>query len=317
MKKPLIAEPAKLKEAPRAKEPRAPFDRPRKLGAERNSKRMRAPEGNPAWDQVHAKAGNANPASRLASLQPIRPSGQQSNRQLGAIVSRRAADRLRAGSVWVYASDVESLEAPKGGDVHPPALLPVADARGLLLGTALYSPTSQIALRMVSREALDEAAWLELLAARLRRAVGRRKGMLDEDTDSCRLCFSEADELPGLVVDKYGDLVVIQLLVKGLDSSAVRKACVSVLREELKPAAILERPDPRIRELEGLAAPSADPIYTRKDGRMKDATETGSTQFRLNGLVFQFDANTGQKTGAFLDQRENYRAAQRLSLIHI
>jgi 23S rRNA (cytosine1962-C5)-methyltransferase len=79
----------------------------------------------------------------------------------------------------------------------------------------------------------------------------------------------------------------------------------------LKPAAIMDRPDPRMRELEGLAAPSADPLYTRKDGRIKDATETGSTQFRLNGLLFQFDANSSQKTGAFLDQRENYRAAQR------
>jgi 23S rRNA (cytosine1962-C5)-methyltransferase len=201
---------------------------------------------------------------------------------------------------------VESLEVPKGSDVHPPALLPVADGRGLLLGTALYSPTSQIALRLVSREALDEDGWLALLAARLRRAVERRKGMLNDETDSCRLCFSEADELPGLIVDKYGELVVVQLLVKGLDSAAVREACVSVLREELKPAAILERPDPRMRELEGLAAPSADPLY-----RSKDATETGSTQFRLNGLLFQFDANSSQKTGAFLDQQENYRAAQR------
>jgi 23S rRNA (cytosine1962-C5)-methyltransferase len=159
---------------------------------------------------------------------------------------------------------------------------------------------------LVSREALDQAGWLELLAARLKRSVERRKPMLSEETDACRLCFSEADELPGLVVDKYGELVVIQLLVKGLDSAAVRKTCVSVLREELKPAAILERPDPRMRELEGLAAPSAEPLYLRKG-----ATEAGSTLFRLNGLRFQFDSNSGQKTGAFLDQRENYRATQR------
>jgi 23S rRNA (cytosine1962-C5)-methyltransferase len=182
----------------------------------------------------------------------------------------------------------------------------VADSRGLLLGTGLYSPASQIALRLVSRDSLDEAGWLELLAGRLTRAVARRKAMLTEATDSCRLCFSEADELPGLVVDKYGELVVLQILVKGLDSAAVRNVCVSVLREELQPAAILERPDPRMRELEGLSAPSADPLYLRKG-----VDETGTTQFRLNGLVFQFDANSGQKTGAFLDQRENYRAAQR------
>jgi 23S rRNA (cytosine1962-C5)-methyltransferase len=202
----------------------------------------------------------------------------------------------------VYASDIESLELPK--DEQPPALLPVADSRGILLGTALYSPASQIALRLVSREAIDEAAWLELLAARLRAAITRRKPLLDGQTDSCRLCFSEADELPGLVVDKYGDLVILQLLAKGLDSAAVRETCVRVLREELAPTAILERPDPRMRELEGLAAPSAEPLFVADA-----ATSQNSAQFRLNGLTFHYDANSGQKTGAFLDQRANYAAA--------
>jgi 23S rRNA (cytosine1962-C5)-methyltransferase len=181
----------------------------------------------------------------------------------------------------------------------------VADSRGLLLGTALYSPASQIALRMVSREAIDEAAWLELLATRLRAAVARRKPFLTEQTNACRLCFSEADGLPGVVVDKYGNLVILQLLAKGLDSDAVRQTCVRILREELAPAAILERPDPRIRELEGLAAPSPAPLW------LADAAVAtpASTAFRLNGLIFQFDANSGQKTGAFLDQRANYAAA--------
>jgi 23S rRNA (cytosine1962-C5)-methyltransferase len=294
---PAEAGPAKLQEAPKAAKPRAPFERSRNPYAGRSHNEPPAARGG-----VHTKAGHNRPASRQANLETVSPS----NRQLGAIVNRRAADRLRAGSVWVYTSDLESIELPKGGDVNPPALLPIADARGLLLGTGLYSPASQIALRLVSREALDQAGWLELLAARLKRSVERRKPMLSEETDACRLCFSEADELPGLVVDKYGELVVIQLLVKGLDSAAVRKTCFSVLREELKPAAILERPDPRMRELEGLAAPSADPLYLRKG-----ATEAGSTLFRLNGLRFQFDSNSGQKTGAFLDQRENYRATQR------
>ena len=172
---------------------------------------------------------------------------------IGAKIHRRAAARLRAGHLWVYASDIESVEIPAG---DPPALLPVADSRGILLGTALYSPTSQIALRMISREAIDEAGWLQLLESRLRTAIRRRCPLLDEQTDACRLCFSEADELPGLVVDKYGDLVILQLLTKGLDSAAVRAVCVRVLRDELAPAAILERPDPRVRELEGLSVPS-------------------------------------------------------------
>jgi 23S rRNA (cytosine1962-C5)-methyltransferase len=245
--------------------------------------------------------------------------------RLGAKVNRRAADRLRAGHLWVYASDIESIELPQAGD--PPALLPVADSRGLLLGTALYSPSSQIALRLVSREAIDETGWLHLLEARLRKAISRRKPLLDKRNDSCRICFSEADELPGLVVDKYGELIILQLLTKGLDSAGVRETCVRVLREELKPAAILERPDPRMRELEGLAAPSAEALFVANfekhpsgakapidndgtNGRAEALPyQTASTQFRLNGLAFQYDANSGQKTGAFLDQRANYAAA--------
>jgi 23S rRNA (cytosine1962-C5)-methyltransferase len=219
--------------------------------------------------------------------------------RVGVRISRRAADRLRAGHLWVYASDIESVELP-AGDL--PALLPVADSRGLLLGMALYSPSSQIALRLVSRSGLDEAAWLQLLETRLRAAIRRRRPLLDEQNDACRLCFSEADELPGLVADKYGDLVILQLLAKGLDSAAVRESCVRVLREELSPAAILERPDPRVRELEGLAAPSSEPLYAAGAAAL-------STEFRLNGLLFHYDANSGQKTGAFLDQRANYAAA--------
>ena len=257
----------------------------------------------------------------------------------GAKISRRAADRLRAGHLWVYVSDIESVELPAG---DPPALLPVADSRGLLLGTALYSATSQIALRLISREAVSEAAWLQLLDSRLRAAIRRRRPLLDEQTDACRLCFSEADELPGLIADKYGDLVILQLLAKGLDSAVVRETCVRVLREELSPAAILERPDSRVRELEGLAAPNPAPLFVadaaaqavadgissgakaRVDsagdlGGLKPpppsgsgssaASQIASTEFRLNGLVFEFDANSGQKTGAFLDQRANYAAA--------
>jgi 23S rRNA (cytosine1962-C5)-methyltransferase len=167
------------------------------------------------------------------------------------------------------------------------------------------------------------------LEAGLRAAIRRRRSLLDEQTNACRLCFSEADELPGLVADKYGDLVILQLLAKGLNSTGVRESCVRVLREELAPAAILERPDPRVRELEGLAAPSPEPLfikdafsekhpsgakarvdYVGTNGRAEALPyQTVSTQFRLNGLVFEYDANSGQKTGAFLDQRANYAAA--------
>ena len=268
-------------EAPRARKPKAPFDR--------------KGENTPPRDRAKAHDRPQRPKPAVTSL-------QRSQRGIGAQISRRAADRLRAGHLWVYSSDIESLET---GGAEAPALLPVADSRGLLLGTALFSPISQIALRMVSRGAIDESEWLKLLEARLRVAIARRKRLLDLETNACRLCFSEADELPGIVVDKYGDLVILQLLTKGLDSREVRETCVRVLREELAPAAIVERPDPRVRELEGLAAPSGEPLWTG------EGTAAGaSAQFRLNGLLFHFDANAGQKTGAFLDQRANYAATR-------
>jgi 23S rRNA (cytosine1962-C5)-methyltransferase len=241
----------------------------------------------------------AKPAAPSASLPHT---ATQPAPEAGARINRRAADRLRAGHLWVYASDIEQLVADKDA---PPVLLPVADSRGMLLGTALFSPASQIALRMVAREALDEAAWLALFESRLRTAVARRKSLLSGQTDSCRLCFSEADELPGLVIDKYGPLAVVQRLTRGLARPAIAEACVRVLRDELELASILERPDPRMRELEGLAAPDLSPLWAAN----KKAPVTG-TQFSLDGLVFHFDANAGQKTGAFLDQRLNYAAAR-------
>jgi 23S rRNA (cytosine1962-C5)-methyltransferase len=290
MTKPRNPGPGSNQKAPKAAKPKAPFNQVREV--QRKSERPAARESGKFVNAERNAAGpdRAQPASTAKNP--------------GALINRRAADRLRAGHLWVYASDIESIEAPETSSGGPPALLPVADSRGLLLGTALYSPSSQIALRMVSKEAIDEAAWLELLGARLRMAVRRRKGLMSGDTNACRLCFSEADELPGLVVDKYGELVILQLLARGLDSGAVREICVRVLREELVPAAILERPDPRMRELEGLSAPNLEPLYVA-DG----LAPTASTQFRLNGLLFQYDANAGQKTGAFLDQRDNYAAA--------
>jgi 23S rRNA (cytosine1962-C5)-methyltransferase len=240
---------------------------------------------------------NAKPAPRQPAAPP-RPSSSP-----GAIINRRAANRLRNGHLWVYSSDIESINLPAGDNA--PRLLPVADSRGLLLGTALYSPTSQIALRLIARTAVDEKAWLQLLDTRLRAAIARRGLGSPTESDSFRLCFSEADELPGLVVDKYNDLVIVQLLAKGLDTAAVRDTVVRVLREEIKPAAILERPDPRMRELEGLSAPSTAPLWLRDPSEPR-----AGTLFHLNGLAFHFDADAGQKTGAFLDQGVNYAAAQ-------
>ncbi len=243
------------------------------------------------------KSGNGVNAGGAADLAP-RPQVQ------GAVrVSRRAADRLLAGHVWVYRSDVEQW--PEGELAA--GLVPVADRRGALLGTALYSPASEIALRLVSPELIaNEAAWLELLRERLRAAIARRAPMLDEKNDAVRLVFSEADTLPGITVDRYAGLVIVQLRHKALDTDAVRAAVTETIQGAVDPETILEREDPRIRELEQLSVPASATLY----GREAEHPVT-STVFRLNGLRFHFDATSGQKTGAFLDQRENYAAAAR------
>lgn len=221
------------------------------------------------------------------------------------VVSRRAADRLRAGHVWVYQSDIEQIVPPDEGS----SLVTVLDARGIALGTATYSPSSQIALRRLSDDLIDDAQWLHILQDRLRDAVRLRKELLAAEngrTNACRLVFSEADEIPGLIADQYEDLVIVQLLTRGMATAPIRDAVVEVLREELNPAAILERPDTRIRELEQIEDEVSGPLYLREG-----ANAEAARIFRLNGLRFHFDAGTGQKTGAFLDQRENYLAAAR------
>jgi 23S rRNA (cytosine1962-C5)-methyltransferase len=222
-----------------------------------------------------------------------------------AMVSRRASEALRGGHLWVYASDIEQVEIGNG---DAPGLIPVVDNRGIPLGTALYSPASQIALRLVSRELISRDQWHELLAIRLRTAIDRRKPMLSQETDACRLVFSEADALPGVIIDTYAGIVVLQLLNKGLDSTETRAVCVKILREALGDAisTIWERPDPRIRELEGLSAPGTAPLFSASE-----TEPVAGTVFQLNGLSFHFDVNSGQKTGAFLDQSQNYAAAAR------
>ncbi|HZD47810.1 MAG TPA: class I SAM-dependent rRNA methyltransferase [Silvibacterium sp.] len=225
------------------------------------------------------------------------------------MISKRAADRLRAGHVWVYRSDVEQVVPDFcGNDLR---LMAVVDPRGLPLGTALYSASSQIALRVVSSRQIDGAAWIALFQERLRLAIQYRRSLLSAEarlTNACRLVFSEADLLPGLIADRYNDLVVLQLQTQAMNSSAITAACLEILRERVDPRAIYERSDPRIRELEEIGPSPGGSLYSRDCG---DAATAPSTTFSLNGLGFHYDASSGQKTGAFLDQRENYAAAAR------
>lgn len=216
-------------------------------------------------------------------------------------ISRSGALRLRGGHVWVYRSDVVSA-----GEVKPGALVSVQDERGKFLGTALYSSSSQIAIRMLSREKISD--FPALLRERIRAAIAYRKQVV-RDTDAYRVIFSEADFLPGLIVDRYNDLLSMQILTQAMDADAVRQTIVSELTEELRPAAITERVDPRIRELEQLPDRASGLISCDGTGGNAVGEKKTSTVFTMNGVRFHYNALEGQKTGAFLDQRENYAAA--------
>jgi 23S rRNA (cytosine1962-C5)-methyltransferase len=218
-------------------------------------------------------------------------------------VTRRAADRLRAGHLWVYRTDIEGAVA----GLEAGSLVTVVDGRGIALGSALYSDASQIAARMVSRTAgMTRAQYLEELRVRVDAALARRRVLspVTVSDNAHRLIFSEADALPGIVADRYNDLVLLQLLTQGTAQDDVRAVLVEALREEFAGAelTIWERPDVRIRELEQLAAPAPGPLFTSWEVR-------STTEFLLNGVRFEYDAGAGQKTGAFLDQRLNYAAA--------
>ena len=206
-------------------------------------------------------------------------------------ISRRGAKRLQDGHVWVYRSDIVSEVGVDRGTA-----VGVTDERGKFLGTALYSSASQIAIRMISPHAVDDLS--RLLRERIQGAIAYRERVV-RDTDAYRVIFSEGDFLPGLIVDRYNDLLSIQALTQAMDTEPVRSVVVAELSQHLKPATIAERVDPRIRELEHLPARPSGLVQGTKS----------ETIFTMNGVKFHYEALGGQKTGAFLDQRENYAAA--------
>jgi 23S rRNA (cytosine1962-C5)-methyltransferase len=208
-----------------------------------------------------------------------------------AVISLRGLNRLMSGHVWVYRSDVLSAK-----DAAPGSLVAVVDERGRFFGSALYSSSSQIALRMVSRGPVPDLPFL--LRGRVRNAFAYRKKLV-QNTDAYRVVFSEADFLPGLIVDRYNDILSLQILTQAMDAEPVREAVIAELSEHLHPASIAERVDAHIRELEQLPA--------RESGLLLG--EKSSTIFAMNDVRFHFHIGEGQKTGAFLDQRENYAAA--------
>ena len=216
-----------------------------------------------------------------------------------AVVNAHGVNRLRAGHPWIFRSDIDRVELAEPGGV-----VRVEDQRGKVWGSALYGSTSQIALRMISTSAVEEEKYPELLRYRIRQAIAYRQRVVEE-SDAFRVLFSEADLVPGVIVDKYNDLLSVQVLSEAMDRERARSILIEELVAAYAPQTILERVDERIRELEGLPAREDQAIYSRTKKAKYE------TDFHLNGLTFHYDGRAGQKTGAFLDQRETYRAAER------
>jgi 23S rRNA (cytosine1962-C5)-methyltransferase len=206
-------------------------------------------------------------------------------------ISPRGATRLKDGHVWVYRSDVVTAEG-----VDPGSLVRVTDHRGKPVGAALYSSSSQIAIRMISPEPVED--FPALLRQRIAEAIAYRERIV-HNTDAYRVVFSEGDFLPGMIVDRYNDILSVQILTQAMDAAPVHAAIMAELTDRLHPQSIFERVDPRVRELESLPP--------RASGLLQGVKT--STTVTMNGIQFHYDALEGQKTGSFLDQRENYFAA--------
>ncbi len=222
---------------------------------------------------------------------PKKPAASAKHAEPSVKLSLRGANRLLARHPWVYRSDVVGAD-----DIPPGALVRVQDPRGKFLGTALYSSSSQIAIRMISHGSVDDLPGL--IAERIRAAIAYRKELVS-NTEAYRIVFSEADFLPGLIVDRYNDVISLQILTQAMDAAPVREAILQTLRDDLRPEGIVERVEARIRELEQLPPRQSGLLWGEKS----------STEYRMNGVEFYYDGLEGQKTGAFLDQRENYAAA--------
>ncbi len=204
-------------------------------------------------------------------------------------ITRRGAARARAGHLWIYRSDVSNTGDAQGG-----AVVTVRDERGRFVGQACYSDRSEIVLRLLTLRAEPiERAWWQ---ARLREAIARRAGLAHE-ADAYRLIYAEGDLLPSLIVDAYADVLVLQTLSQGTE--AIKQLLVELLVAELQPRAIIERNDVRVRRLEGLELRTGV-LYGDAPAEM---------EIVQHGVRFSAAPLAGQKTGAFLDQRENHVAA--------
>jgi 23S rRNA (cytosine1962-C5)-methyltransferase len=200
-------------------------------------------------------------------------------------INPSAVRRLRRGHLWVYAGDI--IREPAEGN---PPIIQVADSAGNVLGYAFYSRKSQIRLRLLSRDLNPPSP--DFFRARVLDSIARRQTLFKE-ASACRLVFGEGDLLPGIIVDRYGDCLVLQTLASGAE--ALKPLLVDILIETLRPLGILERNDVKARYLEGL-----DEVRGVLWGTVPDEIEISE-----GGNRFAVDLIRGQKTGFFLDQSQN------------
>ncbi len=206
-------------------------------------------------------------------------------------VNRKGADRVASGHPWIFSSDVVERD-----NAAPGSAVKVLDPQHRALGMAHYSSTSQICLRLLSREV--EEIGPEFFARRIAEANEHRR-MVVRDTDAYRVVHGEGDRLPALIVDRYGDYLVIQTLDQGMD--AAKDWIVAALVNLFAPRGIVARNDAAVRRHEQL--PLETGVISGEAPR--------EVWVRMNGLAFRADLLEGQKTGIFLDQRENYVTAAR------
>ena len=256
----------------------------------------------------------ANPAV----VEPIQPGTTE--RPTGTVrVSEKGERALRGGYVFVFDGDVTAVEpAPDAGEDSPQDgdLVTVRDAKGRFLGTGFWNSRSRMRVRLVSRNANDiftDAFWNR----RLRYALDYRKSVMgEEDLAACRLIFSEADGLPGLIADRFGDVLSVQVLSLGAERRLDRllPALVTILQEDWGQVirTVYLRCDGAVREREGLARFTGCYTYPGLSLR-SEAEDPGTVEITENGIRYTVDYREGQKTGFFLDQKYNRRAIRNIA----
>ncbi len=205
-----------------------------------------------------------------------------------AFIAKGKESRTEYGHPWIFKSDISHIDA----DIEPGDIVDVYSSKNKFLGRGFYNPKSQITIRMLTYE--HEEINFNFLYNRINAAWNYRKQVAD--INSCRVIFAESDFLPALVVDKFSDILVIQTLALGIDR--FKNDIVNILDDIIKPRGIYERNDVPVRLLEGLEM---------QKGFIKGSFDT-LVEMTENGVKFLVDVENGQKTGFFLDQKEN-RAA--------